>query len=174
MLSNAQDIRDAYPTNMFSIGDLLKTQKSTLGYNANNHYAGFPPKMDDARALVAAWQPEAVINQQLVKASGVDSNWQYRKYLTKNAKEIMRYNTAEAYNDIGYYKRYAEAPVSDAKGPYLYKSLLDNTDVRGVGTSDLKQLYLSREQLESQRVAPSITQEAMLRMRLGGGYGYKK
>lgn len=161
-----QDITSAYPpASVFANWSMAKTGKSTLGYNANNLYAGFPPKMADARSLVAAWQPEAVINHNLVESVGVQSNWQYRKYLTKNAEEIMHYNRSEAYNDIGYYKRFTEAPIQDAKGPHLYSSLMDTTEVRGVDNSDLKQLYLTREQLESRKVSPSITQEELLKMK---------
>lgn len=169
-----QDINTAYTIpNMISKWNMVSTNtvrrmnvftnpESTLGYNANNQYAGFPPKMDDARALVAAWQPEAVVNHNLVKSVGVQSNWQYRKYLTKNADDIIRYNREEAFNDIGYYKRFTEAPIESTKTPYLYSSIMDNTDVRGVDNSDLKQLYLSREQLASRMTSPSITQAELL------------
>lgn len=164
-----QDIESAYPSpSIFAKWGMAKTGKSTLGYNANNLYAGIPPKMDDARSLVAAWQPEAVINHQLVESVGVQSNWQYRKYLTKNADEIMQYNRNEAYNDIGYYKRFTEAPIQESKGPHLYSSLMDATEVRGVDNSDLKQLYLSREQLESRKISPSITQEELLKYKSRG------
>lgn len=163
---NGISLESAYPSqNVFQHWDIAKTGKSTLGYNANNLYAGIPPKMADARSLVASWQPEAVINHNLVESVGVQSNWQYRKYLTKNAAEIMNYNTNEAYNDVGYYKRFTEAPITDTKTPYLYSSVMDNTPVRGVDTSDLKQLYLSREQLDSRKVSPSITQEELLRIK---------
>lgn len=160
MLSG-QDLNTAYTIQ--AKWDNVGSGKSTLGYNANNQYAGFPPKMADARALVASWQPEAVINKQLVDSVGVQSNWQYRKYLTKNADDIIRYNREEAFNDIGYYKRFTEAPIENTKTPYLYSSLMDNSDVRGIDTSDLKQLYLSREQLDSRKISPSITQDELLR-----------
>jgi len=162
-----QELTTAYQTpSMFAKWGFTNSGKSTLGYNANNQYAGFPPKMEDARSLVAAWQPEAVVNHNLVESVGVTSNWQYRKYLTKNADEIIRYNRAEAFNDIGYYKRFAEAPISETTSPHLYSSLMDTTDVRGVNTSDLKELYLSREKLASRKVSPSITQDELLRMSL--------
>ena len=166
MILNGVDIDSAYPApSLFEQWGMVKKGKSTLGYNANNLYAGFPPKMADARSLVASWQPEAVINHNLVESVGVQSNWQYRKYLTKNAAEIMNYNRNEAYNDVGYYKRFAEAPIADSQSPHLYSSLMDTTEVRFVDNSDLKRLYLSREQLDSRKVSPSITQEELLRMR---------
>ena len=132
---------------------------SHYGYHTNNVYDGFPPLMSDSRALFAAWQPEAVQNQQLLKQSGVRSNWEYRKYLSDNAEKIIRDNFSEAANDIGYF-------VDE------YRPVSVNSGVGGASQwsdhSDLKQLYLSREELQSKRVAPVLTQEELLRIRSGG------
>jgi len=155
---NGQDINNAYPSVNFLgqiFSDILQNKKSTLGYDTNTLYPGFPPMMSDGRALVASYQPEAVLNHNLVKLVGVDSNWKYRKYLTQNANEIMNYNTNEAYNDVGYYKRFEETPVLGEK----------RERVPNYG-SDLKQLYISREELDSRKVSPSINQEDILRRRV--------
>lgn len=152
---NGEDINSAYPSVNFLgqvFSDILQNKKSTLGYDTNTLYPGFPPKMSDGRALVASYQPEAVLNYDLVKSVGVDSNWKYRKYLTQNAKEIMNYNTNEAYNDVGYYKRFEEKPVFREK-----RERVPNY------SSDLKQLYISREELDSRKISPSINQEDILR-----------
>jgi hypothetical protein len=157
---NGLDVNSAYPSVNFlgkAFSDIMQSGKSTLGYDTNTLYPGFPPKMSDGRALVASWQPEAVINHNLVKTVGVESNWQYRKYLTKNANEIMKYNTNEAYNDVGYYKRFTEMPLfsDNVKQKSKMKSISD--------VSDLKQLYLTREQLDSRKISPSINQDDLLR-----------
>jgi hypothetical protein len=122
--------------------------------------------MSDGRALISSYQSNEVINNNILKNSGITSNWKYRQYLTKNAKEIIHYNFTEACTDAGYYSRVIEpTPVAVQKPynpPYLYANYMDNTPVIGVETTDLKQSYLSREQLNSRKIAPTITQEQLL------------
>jgi hypothetical protein len=143
--------------------------KSSLGYNTNNKYPEFPPLMSDGRSITASYQPEAVINNELIKQNNIVSNWQYRKYLTENSKYIMEVNFREASNDAGYYKRYTGTPLNNSEklfdntSPYLFDSFLDNSKPFGYASSDLKNLYLSREQLNSRKISPVITQEEILK-----------
>jgi hypothetical protein len=145
--------------------------QSSLGYATNNKYPEFPPLMSDGRSITASWQPEALINADLLQSNGIQSNWQYRKYLMKNSKEIMEYNFRESSNDIGYYKRPIDLPNIQSNlvsqklytSPYNYETVLDKTKPFGYQTSDLKELYLSREQLNARKIAPVITQEELLR-----------
>ena len=135
--------------------------RSTLGYGTNPVYPGFPPIMMDGRAIVASDQPEAVLNNALIKELGIQSNWQYRNYLTQNAEDIMRYNYRESSNDVGYFKRYTDT----AKGynvPFIYPSFISQVKPDGYQNSDLKQAYLSREQLDARKVAPIISQEEIM------------
>lgn len=137
---------------------------SQLGYHANNKYDGFPPLMSDGRAVTASYQPEAVLNNYLIKEIGIDTNWSYRQYLIKNAKEIMKYNCVQAANDVGYVKRYADLEsVSTFSTPYIYKP---SATSRPYQTSDLKDIYISREQLQGRMVAPEITQEQLYKMKI--------
>jgi hypothetical protein len=138
---------------------------SKLGYHSNNKYDGFPPLMCDGRAVTASYQPAGVLNEYLVQEIDVTSIWQYRQYLTKNGKDVMKYNYVQAANDAGYIKRYADLGNSTNSTPYVYSSMVDSTQPVGYQTSDLKELYLSREQLQSRMVAPEITQEALYKMK---------
>ena len=138
--------------------------QSKLGYHSNNKYDGFPPLMSDGRTITASWQPEAVMNNHLKKSVGLETNWQYRHYLTKNAKDIMKYNCIQSSTDAGYMKRYTDLNSSYST-PALYSSVFDENKRETKKVSDLKQNYLSREQLQSQMVAPEITQEQLLRMK---------
>jgi hypothetical protein len=162
-LSRSENLNCAYPV----VKETLP--KSSLGYNTNTKYPDFPPLMSDGRALVASYQPEAVLNKQLIEDSGIKTNWEYRKYLISNAKEIMNVNFSEACNDCGYYKRMSEAPKvpenTFSSNPYLYTSYMDNQKVLGVQVSDLKQLYLTREQLNSRKISAVITQDELLAMK---------
>jgi hypothetical protein len=141
---------------------IITKPAQTAGYHSNNKYAGFPPLMADGRSITASYQPEAVLNAHLVKELGIKSNWDYRQYLTKNSKEIMQYNCKQAANDIGYTMRYSDLGKSSTT-PYLYSSAMESSAPIGYQTSDLKELYLSREQLQSRMVAPELTQAELFR-----------
>ncbi len=120
------NLNDAFP---------LQQTCYTRGYTTNNIYNGVPPLMMDGRSVIASYQPEAWLNESLLKESGVKSNYEYRQYLVNNAKDIMRRNFEESANDCGYYVNSNQAPPARVRD-----------------TSDLKQLYMSREELNS-RVA---------------------
>lgn len=154
-LSASENFETAYPNIKETI------PRSALGYGANPVYPGFPPIMMDGRAIVASDQPEAVLNNTLLKEVGIKSNWQYRQYLTHNAKDIMRYNYTESSNDVGYFKRYADTPHQYSV-PFVYPSFISQDKPNGYQNSDLKQAYLTREQLNARKVAPVITQEEIL------------
>lgn len=158
-----ENIKSAYPIIKETI------PRSSLGYNTNNKYPEFPPLMSDGRSVVASWQPESIINKELIETNNIKSNWEYRKYLTHNSQQIMEYNFREASNDVGYFKRPIDIPSiqSNVAGgikssPYLYSSGLDETKPFGHSTSDLKTMYLSREQLEARKISPVIAQDKLL------------
>ena len=146
--------------------------QSALGYHSNNKYDNFPPLMSDGRSITNTWQPESTINADLLKSTGIQSNWQYRNFLIHHAKDIMEYNFRESANDVGYYKRpvdVADIQSNQAFGmnatPHLYTSATDKSRPKGFVTSDLKDIYLSREQLDSRKISPVITQEQLLATR---------
>lgn len=146
--------------------------QSALGYHSNNKYDNFPPLMSDGRSITNTWQPESTINTDLLKSTGIQSNWQYRNFLIHHAKDIMEYNFRESANDVGYYKRHidvADIQSNQAFGmnatPHLYSSVTDGSRPKGFVTSDLKDIYLSREQLDSRKISPVITQDQLLASR---------
>ena len=154
---------------MFSFVSNLDTNSvnnvgpSTLGYNTNNQYPKFPPMMADGRAVVSSWQPESAINDHLIKKNGIQSNWEYRRYLTDNGYKITERNFKETCNDTGYH--IPPAASTSANSPHSYASVYDNTKPFGYQESDLKHQYLTREQLDSRKVAPVLTQEQLLNYR---------
>lgn len=154
--NNSENINKAYP-------DVKETlPKSYLGYDTNTQFPAFPPKMSDGRSLISSWQPESIINDNLIKQNNIESNWMYRKYLTENAKKIMEYNFRESCNDTGYIiPPYDDK--SDKNSPHMFKSFNDQSKPNGYQDSDLKQMYLTREQLNSKKVSPVVTQEQLLR-----------
>ena len=139
-------------------------EKSTFGYATNNVHPQLPARMNDGRSLIAAHQPEAVLNETILQNSGVQSNWEYRKYLTENSQQIARDNFREACNDVGYFERFApdergyKSEKHDTPSSYLvYK---DQSTIINEN-SDLKNLYLTREELSSRYEPVTLTQDQL-------------
>lgn len=132
---------------------------------SNNIHFDFPPIMSDGRNY-ATWQPGSKISNDIKKEAGIQSNWQYRKYMVENADSIIKYNQLQACDECcGCPARYGSDEKS-VNQPFLFKSCNDNRQPFGYETSDLKNLYLDKYQLQSRMVTPVLTQEQLLR----GGY----
>jgi hypothetical protein len=136
--------------------------------NPNPLPVAFPPVMMDGLTVTAAWQPEAVVNNHLIKEAGIDSNWKYRQFLTKNATKIMQKNADSMNEDIGFVNHYSKGDLaaestnlSGIQTPRYYKSMQESDNI--LPASDLKMLYLSREQLNAQKIAPAMSQEQLLK-----------
>jgi len=136
---------------------------SKMGYGTNNIYQNMPPRMTDSRSLIAAYQPEAVLNNNILKQNGIKSNWEYRKYLTENSQQIAQDNFREACNDAGYFQRFtpdergfqSETHKTPSQTQYKERSTMLQEQ------SDLKELYLSRDELQ-QRIDPiTLTQDQL-------------
>tara|TARA_Y100000591_G_scaffold285499_1_gene267785 strand:+ start:336 stop:770 length:435 start_codon:yes stop_codon:yes gene_type:complete len=132
----------------------------TCNGGSNNIHFGFPPIMNDGRNF-AEWQPGAALNEQIKQEHKITSNWEYRDYLTKNAIDIMKHNYHSACNQCS-----ACPPLYENQEtkntPYLYKSSEDKSQPFGYIDTDLKNLYLSREDLNSRISSPMINQEDYL------------
>lgn len=147
---------------------------STLGYGTNNRYPHFPPKMQDGRSLISSWTPESVMDKQYWKdhetefqnGAPLNPNWMYRRYLQKNAYEIMTKNFQETANDTGsampqeHQKPSATTVSASQPGtahvPHMFGALNDANVPQGYESSDLKTMYLSREQLQARKSAPTV------------------
>jgi hypothetical protein len=120
--------------------------------------------MADGRSLISSWTPDATINESLIQHNHIQSNWQYRKFLQANANHLREYNFRETANDTGHVTIEKAARASVVAGvdsmptptgtPYVYSSYTDPTRPKGYETSDLKEVYLIKEQLNSRKVAP--------------------
>lgn len=140
---------------------------SAQGYHTNNKYPEFPPLMNDGRSITASWQPNADANHNLMQQNNIRSNWQYRQYLQKNALEIMQHNfnasSPTAKHQVAVPNIQSNMVNSSMSGPARFSSVLDATPVLGGSMSDLKEAYLTREQLDARKVSPVITQAELLR-----------
>jgi hypothetical protein len=113
--------------------------------------------MNDGRSIIASNRSETLLHNSIVKQSGEVNNAKYRQYMISNAKNIMETDFRNASNDVGYYERFVDQISAGATGsPYMYKTVMDDKTPLGYSESDLKSIYLSREQLEARRVAPHV------------------
>jgi len=147
-----QNLASAYPG----------LQISNSGYQTNNQYSKFPPLMHDGRSVLASWQPETVINEDILKSEGIQSNWQYRQFMTANSQSICEKMFQDALNDVGV----TSIPTKNDTmftPPKMYSSVNETISHIQAKPSDLKESYLTREQLQNKLVVPSITQEQMVR-----------
>jgi hypothetical protein len=104
--------------------------------------------------MPAFWQPEAVLNTKIQTESNIKSNWKYRQYMQKNANHIIKYNAMESIYASGnnpYSVLNAEPML---KTPYLFTNLHDTTD--SVYNSDLKQSFISKQQLQARMISPTV------------------
>lgn len=120
---------------------------------SNNIHFNFPPLMNDGRNF-ASWKSDANLNNEIKNNANIKSNTDYRQYLIKNADYIIKLNQKEACNQCGCCISYNGNRISNT--PYLYNSCLSNDQPFGYENSDLKKLYLSREQLASIKTEPIV------------------
>ena len=132
---------------------------ATCYSGSNNTHFNYPPIMNDGRNY-ASWQPDAVINQRIQRQEGINNNWNYRQYLQKNGLKIMQYNNSEACYDLGLDPHVQTGKTPSNNVPFQFKSTFD-TSTPGFGycNSDLKNPYLSKEQLNARLISPSINPE---------------
>jgi hypothetical protein len=112
--------------------------------------------MADGRNF-SSWQPSAVINERIQRQEGIQNNWSYRQYLQHNGLQIMNYNSMEACYDLGLDPHVKSDRTPSDNVPFKFKNTFD-TSKPGFGycNSDLKNPYLTREQLNARLISPSI------------------
>lgn len=134
----------------------------TCKSGSNNIHFDYPPLMSDGRNYTN-WTPMAKLNEEHFKKSGIKSNFEYRQHLVRNAESIMKQNMLDTCDNCGVC--YYGVPLqkeSTKEGKYLYKSCKDATRPYGYESSDLKNMYLSRQALQSELYAPLMSQQGYL------------
>ena len=162
-VSQAHNYNEAYPVKKNEI------DSSNRCYHSNNKYDNVPPFMNDGRSLVATNQSDSVENKKLLEDNNITSNWQYRRYLTKNATQIMNDNYMSS-TDNGFINKVIDVPsiqsnkiTYEVLAPQKQHTLLDNATELVDPKEDLRVTYLTREQLQSRKVSPAITQEQLIK-----------
>lgn len=123
----------------------------------NNNFYTIRPTQEIQGNSYGLWQPDSETNQKMLIDSGLSSNWKYRQYIQKNANDIMKFNTMQAINTSGNnpYTILNTRPTENT--PHLYRSLHDTSNPPyGFRESDLRQNFLSKQQMKARMISPSI------------------
>jgi hypothetical protein len=118
---------------------------------SNNIAMNFPPLMDDSRLFSNYYS--SVLNDEMLKRNkNIKTNTDYRHYLQINAEAIISNNQLNSCNECSVCPYYSKTSLEINKHtPYIFDHTLSNIRPYGYETSDLKELYLSRQQLDSQK-----------------------
>ena len=122
----------------------------------NNYYTidSTPELQNTAYNL---WQPAGTTNRKIHVDTGINSNWSYRQYMQKNANDIMKYNSMQSIQDSGNNPYTISNTNSTETSPYLFNSIHDNrVPLYGFRDSDLKQNYITKQQMKAKMISPSI------------------
>ena len=121
----------------------------------NKTYYTMEPQQSFQGSNYNLWQPTANVNNKIHVDAGINSNWKYRKYIQKNANEIMKYNTMQSINASGNnpYTLLNNTPTNNV--PQLFTSIYDTNNF--TTNSDLKADYMKKEQMKGRMIAPSIS-----------------
>jgi len=144
--------------------NMNENEKGVKEYNWKNCYSAsnnsnfnYPPLMNDSR-IWSNWQPDSIVNQRIQQQEGIKTNWKYRQYLQQNAIQIMNYNSIETCHTLGLDPHIKTDRTPSSNVPYKFKGIFDRSKPSyGYCNSDLKNPYLTKEQLNARLMSPSIS-----------------
>lgn len=111
---------------------------------------GFPI-LCDGRTFTDYTQ-NSIRQEKLKREYGIPDNQTYRAFLTKHAEHLIQrsFDASRLLNSTRLY------PLGDLRAPYMYSGVMDETEPPGYISSDMKNVYLSREKLNSLRTRKFI------------------
>jgi hypothetical protein len=117
---------------------------------SNNIHFNFPPLMDDSRLFSNYYS--SVLNDSVFQNNkNIKNNSDYRKYLQVNADAIIQNNQYISCVECGITSNNISQPLVTNQSPYIFNSILSRDQPYGYETSDLKNIYLSKQQLDAQK-----------------------
>ena len=127
------------------------------------------------------WLPGSVINNKVREVENINTNWKYRKYLTRNADEIIiqnqlnacesccqcpaRYKSYPSHSFEGYMKTNDTSIIKETSCntvPHLYTSCLRDEKPIGFEDSLPKKNFITRAMLASQMSIPSLNKNQLI------------
>lgn len=127
----------------------------------NNIHHDQPALMNDGKYFTL-YNPACDLNNKIQHRNGIKSNYEYRQFMIKNGISIMNRNSKLFCGENAECLHKCSNPSSSGK--YLFKNLQDNSTPYGYESSDLKNLYTERQELNNSFVAPILTQDNLLKM----------
>lgn len=132
---------------------------------SNNIHPNYPALMSDGK-MFTLYNPACDLNKKLKQKNGMKNNYEYRQFLIKNGVSLMNQNNIASCNECS--ECVLQNTSNDKSyGKYLFTSVRDNSKPYGYQNSNLKNLYLERQSLNSQFVSPIVTQDELLRIQSG-------
>ncbi len=107
----------------------------------------------------SSWQPGNSENSKLLRDNDINTNWNYRLYMVRNADKIIQINQTNACKDIGIKCTNANKIDSTNTHPFLYKSFSDDSTPRGYENSDAKSKYILDISQQKQMITPLISEK---------------
>ena len=134
---------------------------ATCYNSSNNIHTEKPGMMSDGR-IFTLYNPACELNKKIEKSNKIKNNFEYRQFLCNNGLSIINKNNLAACNESS--ECMSLKPGNNISyGKYLFKSLTDNHQPYGYQKSDLKNMYLSRQELNNTYVAPIVPQSELLK-----------
>ena len=124
---------------------------------SNNIHFDFPPLMNDPRNY-SAFIPNIELDNYLKQQHNIKNNSQYRNFLQNNAVDIMRSNLIACSMNSNVVLNNLVEKHNESK-PYIFNNLLSRDQPYGYETSDMKEIYLSRQELNGRIHAPRFNLE---------------
>jgi hypothetical protein len=91
---------------------------------------------------------------------GIQSNWQYRLYMTENGDKIRDKMFTDSLSHINNHNVGSNNTLHAS--PHMYASVHEPVSHYQAMPSDLRETYLTREQLQDRLVVPSLTQAELV------------
>ena len=107
----------------------------------------------------SSWQPGNSENSKLLRDNDINTNWNYRLYMIRNADKIIKINQSNACKYIGLSCTNTNKIDSANNLPFLYKSFSDDSAPRGYENSDAKSKYISDVSHQKQMITPLISEK---------------
>ena len=121
----------------------------TCYQGSNNIHFSYPPLMTDGRNF-SLYESSSLLDNAIKTNANIKTNSDYRRYIQKNADLIIKNNQLRSCNECNSCP-YVNYDVQMSNKPYIFNSVLSKDQPYGYEDSDLKNIYLSREQLNAQK-----------------------
>lgn len=108
------------------------------------------------------FKSNSVVNDDLKLYNNITSNNEYREYLTLNAESIMKTNANKSYVLTPFSENKHNYRQVPCKSNYIFLNDNDMTIPYECECSNLKQLHLSKRQLNERKYTPLVNQDKLL------------